>query len=70
MVKIAKCLSFESSLNLQFFFIVVPEQLIIQLLRERLGQLDCVSRGWVLHGFPKNREQADSLERAGFVPNR
>lgn len=48
----------------------VPEQLIIQLLRERLGQLDCVSKGWVLHGFPKNREQADSLERAGFVPNR
>jgi adenylate kinase len=52
------------------FLFQVPEQLIIQLLRERLGQLDCVSKGWVLHGFPKNREQADSLERAGFVPNR
>jgi adenylate kinase len=42
----------------------------MQLLRERLGQLDCVSRGWILHGFPRNREQAEALERAGYAPNR
>lgn len=40
------------------------------LLRERLGQLDCVSKGWVLHGFPKTREQAEALERSGYIPNR
>ena len=48
----------------------MPDQLIIQLLKERLGQLDCVSKGWILYGFPANRDQAESLERAGFVPNR
>lgn len=40
------------------------------LITERLGKLDCVSRGWVLHGFPKSREQAEALDRNGFSPNR
>ena len=56
-----------------FIFIIllkVPDSLVIQLLRERLGKLDCVSRGWVLHGYPKSHEQAEALDRAGFVPNR
>jgi len=48
----------------------IPDSLVIQLLRERLGQLDCVSKGWVLHSYPKNREQAEALDRAGFVPNK
>lgn len=52
------------------WFIQVPDSLLIPLLKERLGQLDCVSRGWVLHGFPRTRAQAESLERSGFSPNR
>lgn len=48
----------------------VPDSLILSILKERLGQLDCVSRGWVLHGYPKTREQAEQLSYAGFVPNR
>lgn len=48
----------------------VPDSLVIPLLVERLGKLDCVSRGWVLHGFPRNRDQAEALERNGFAPNR
>ena len=40
------------------------------ILSARLSQLDCVTRGWVLHGFPRTREQAETLSKAGFVPNR
>jgi adenylate kinase family enzyme len=40
------------------------------ILAERLSKLDCVSRGWVLYGFPKSLDQAESLDRAGFSPNR
>jgi adenylate kinase len=54
----------------QFLRILVPDSLILPLLKERLGKLDCVSRGWVLHGFPKTRDQAEALERSGFSPNR
>ncbi|CAH1787369.1 unnamed protein product [Owenia fusiformis] len=49
---------------------MIPDQLVLNILGERLGQLDCVSRGWVLHGYPKTGEQAEQLARAGHVPNR
>ena len=48
----------------------VPEDLILQLLRNRLSQLDCVTQGWVLHAFPTTRMQAEGLSRLGFEPNR
>ena len=51
-------------------FVSVPDDLVLQLLRGRLAQLDAVTKGWVLHGFPKTREQAESLARAGYEPNR
>ena len=49
---------------------VVPDDLVLQLLQNRLAQLDAVTKGWVIHGFPKTREQAESLTRAGYEPNR
>lgn len=49
---------------------IVPDDLVLQLLQNRLAQIDAVSKGWVIHGFPKTREQAESLTRAGYEPNR
>ncbi|KAM7451132.1 Adenylate kinase 8 [Porites harrisoni] len=49
---------------------LVPDDLVLQLLRNRLAQLDAVTKGWVIHGFPKTREQAESLTKAGYEPNR
>lgn len=49
---------------------MVPDNIILDIMRERLAQLDCVSRGWVLHGYPRTREQAEALAKDGFVPNR
>ncbi|KXJ18707.1 adenylate kinase 8 [Exaiptasia diaphana] len=49
---------------------LVPDDTVLQLLRSRLSQLDAVTKGWVLHGFPKTREQGEALSRAGFEPNR
>jgi hypothetical protein len=48
----------------------VPDDLVLQLLQKQLSKLDAVTKGWVLHGFPKTREQAEALTRAGFEPNR
>jgi len=48
----------------------IPDSLILQVLKEKLGSLECVSKGWVLHGFPKSREQAEALDAAGFTPNK
>jgi len=51
-------------------FITVPDDLVLQLLQNRLAQLDAVTKGWVIHGFPKTREQAEALTKAGYEPNR
>ena len=56
--------------NFLFFYFPVPDDLILQLLSNRLSQLDCVTRGWVLHAFPTTRRQAEGLAKAGFEPNR
>jgi adenylate kinase len=39
---------------------LVPDQLVIDLIRERLGELDA-DAGWILDGYPRNVAQADSL---------
>ncbi|XP_043914567.1 adenylate kinase 8 isoform X2 [Protopterus annectens] len=48
----------------------VPDNLVIKILKDGLSNFDCTTRGWVLHGFPRDVEQATELKDAGFVPNR
>ncbi|XP_063792830.1 adenylate kinase 8 isoform X4 [Pseudophryne corroboree] len=48
----------------------VPDNLVLRILADRLSRLECATRGWVLHGFPRDVEQAGMLNDAGFVPNR
>lgn len=40
---------------------LVPDQLVVDLIRERLNQQDA-SGGWILDGFPRNVTQADFLD--------
>ncbi|CAF1204132.1 unnamed protein product [Adineta ricciae] len=50
---------------------LVPDGLLMQLIRERLNQKDCTTKGWILIGFPRTREQAESLARTSITaPNR
>lgn len=41
---------------------LVPDQLVIDLIRERLGKPDAQS-GWILDGFPRNVAQAEFLDK-------
>ncbi len=40
---------------------LVPDELILNLIRERLHQADAAN-GWLLDGFPRNVEQAEFLD--------
>ncbi|MBD1996829.1 adenylate kinase [Leptolyngbya sp. FACHB-671] len=40
---------------------LVPDQLILDLVRDRLGQPD-IEKGWILDGFPRNVNQAVFLD--------
>ncbi|XP_014668298.1 PREDICTED: adenylate kinase 8-like, partial [Priapulus caudatus] len=49
---------------------MVSVEIMTDILHERLMRPDCVTRGWVLYGFPSNREQAQALDQVGCPPNR
>ncbi|KAG9391325.1 Adenylate kinase/UMP-CMP kinase [Carpediemonas membranifera] len=49
---------------------LVPDELIINLVKARVSEKDCRERGWLLDGFPRTRAQADAIIQAGVVPNK
>ncbi|XP_068105027.1 adenylate kinase 8 [Hyperolius riggenbachi] len=48
----------------------VPDNLVLRALTDCLSRMECSTRGWVLHGFPRDTEQAALLSDTGFIPNR
>jgi adenylate kinase len=42
--------------------LLVPDEVTFAMLRERVAQKDC-DRGFILDGFPRNRVQAEGLEK-------
>jgi adenylate kinase len=42
---------------------LLPDALILDVIRGRLSQADAVSAGWILDGFPRNVAQAEFLDR-------
>jgi adenylate kinase len=47
---------------------LVPDALIIALVKDRLAQPDVTQKGWLLDGFPRTRPQALALQLAGIIP--
>ena len=45
---------------------LVPDQLVIDLLKDRIAQDDCKD-GFILDGFPRTIPQAEALEKAGIT---
>ena len=43
---------------------LVPDQVIIDIIVERLGEADC-QKGFILDGVPRTIPQAEALEQAG-----
>ncbi len=48
----------------------VPDDMVMSVLSQRLCRLDTASRGWVVHGYPLTRDQAELLNNSGHAPNR
>lgn len=48
---------------------LVPDDLVIELILNRLTDQDCETRGWLLDGFPRTKSQADALRNSGIIPD-
>nr|XP_020145132.1 adenylate kinase 8 isoform X2 [Microcebus murinus] len=49
---------------------VVPDSLVVKVLTQRLDHQDSIQKGWVMHGFPRDQDQAHMLDTLGYEPNR
>lgn len=48
---------------------LVPDELIISVVCDRLKQQDCLNNGWLLDGFPRTRKQAEALAKEELIPD-
>ncbi|OQS07973.1 adenylate kinase, partial [Thraustotheca clavata] len=48
---------------------LVPDELILDTIIDRLNQPDCTAKGWLLDGFPRNESQARSMVNFGIIPD-
>lgn len=47
---------------------LVPDTLIIEMVKKRLDHDDVKQHGWLLDGFPRTKAQAQALQDTGIVP--
>jgi adenylate kinase len=48
---------------------LVPNEVVVDMVKSRLAAPDAVERGWLLDGYPRSAEQADAIEGAGVRPD-
>jgi adenylate kinase len=48
---------------------LVPDEVVVDMVKSRLAQDDAVERGWLLDGYPRSGSQAEAIEREGIRPD-
>ncbi|MBA0659831.1 hypothetical protein Gotri_010922, partial [Gossypium trilobum] len=48
---------------------LVPNEIVVMMVKERLLQPDSQQRGWLLDGYPRSSSQAAALEDYGIRPD-
>lgn len=48
---------------------LVPNEIVVMMVKERLSQSDSQENGWLLDGYPRSLSQATALKEFGFQPD-
>ncbi|XP_022957949.1 adenylate kinase, chloroplastic-like isoform X2 [Cucurbita moschata] len=49
--------------------LLVPNEIVALMVKERLSQPDAQEKGWLLDGYPRSSSQANALKEVGFEPD-
>ncbi|KAI3672628.1 hypothetical protein L6452_38724 [Arctium lappa] len=48
---------------------LVPDKIVVMMVKDRLSQPDSNEKGWLLDGYPRSSSQATALQAFGFQPD-
>lgn len=48
---------------------LVPNDVVVEMVVNRLQQEDAQKQGWLLDGYPRSEEQVEAIEAAGIRPD-
>ncbi|KAL4559142.1 hypothetical protein LXL04_031276 [Taraxacum kok-saghyz] len=48
---------------------LVPDEIVVMMVKDRLSQPDSTEKGWLLDGYPRSSSQATALQSFGFHPD-
>ena len=48
---------------------LVPNEIVVMMVKDRLSQTDAEQNGWLLDGYPRSSSQATALQGFGFHPD-
>ncbi|GER27547.1 adenylate kinase [Striga asiatica] len=48
---------------------LVPNEIVVMMVKDRLSQQDSQEKGWLLDGYPRSESQATALKKFGFDPD-
>ncbi|KAK4600865.1 hypothetical protein RGQ29_010464 [Quercus rubra] len=48
---------------------LVPDEIVVMMVKERLSMPDSEENGWLLDGYPRSLSQATALKKFGFEPD-
>lgn len=48
---------------------LVPDEIVVMMVKDRLSQPDSTEKGWLLDGYPRSSSQATALQAYGFQPD-
>ena len=48
---------------------LVPNEVVVEMVKNKLSEPDVASKGWLLDGYPRSGEQAEAIEAEGIRPD-
>lgn len=48
---------------------LVPDEVVVDMVKLRLAQGDVQRSGWLLDGYPRSASQAEAIEKEGITPD-